>query len=311
MGEQSLMNSNAIKKIGLIIGDEQDWPEAVLNTINQQDRFSAELVKLGATFMDSPVTYDLIIDRISHEIPYYRAFLKYAVSQGVYIINNPFTWSADSRFFGIALVNKLGLTSPRTAVLPNKEVEMDAKPSSFRNLRYPMKWQEIIDYVGVPAIFKDIHSGGRRPVHRVTNVDELLQRYDESGTRTTILQQIIESDIHIHCFVFGQENVLALRYSLKDGRYLPESISPDDPTYQHLSQSALTLSQVYKYDINMVEFVIQDDTTYVINGTNPAPVIDRQLMTDEQFNWCVQESVNAALERAKQPLAQQPVSLNR
>ena len=302
------MNDDAIKKIGLIIGEEQDWPDAVIEIINQQPGYDASLVKLGATFMDAPVPYDLIFDRISHEIPYYRVYLKYAVTHGTYIINNPFTWSSDNRFLGTALVNKLGLTSPKTAVLPNKNVDMDARPGSFRNLEYPMKWKEIIEYVGVPAIFKDIHSGGRRQVHRVTNVDELLQHYDESGIRTTLLQQLIESDIHIHCFVFGQEHVLALRYSLKNGRYLPDSIPQDDETGKKLCDSARKLTQAYQYDINMVEFVIQGETTFVINSTNPSPVIDLHLMTPEQFNWCVQQSVAIVLERTKRPLPQHIIS---
>ncbi len=302
------MNDDAIKKIGLIIGDEQDWPEAVIDKINQLKGYEASLVKLAATFMDTPVSYDLIIDRISPEIPYYRSYLKYAATYGTHVINNPFTCSADNRFLGTAIVNRLGLTSPRTVSLPNKDVAMDAKPSSFRNLEYPMHWDEIINYVGVPAIFKDIHSGGRRPVHRVSNVDELLQRYDESGIRTTILQQLIESDIHIHCFVFGQKNVLALRYSLKDGRYLPDTYAQDDPTCMKLTENALKISRTYQYDINMVEFVLQDDTIYVINGTNPTPEINLQLMTKEQFDWCVQQSVEIAVERAKRPFSQHMIS---
>lgn len=302
------MNDDAIKKIGLIIGDERDWPEAVINEINQRPGYEASLVKLAATFMDTPVSYDLIIDRISPEIPYYRSYLKYAATYGTHVINNPFTCSADNRFLGTAIVNRLGLTSPRTVSLPNKDVAMDAKPSSFRNLDYPMKWDEIINYVGVPAIFKDIHSGGRRPVHRVANVDELLQRYDESSTRTTILQQLIESDIHIHCFVFGQKNVLALRYSLKDGRYLPDSFDQNDETGQKLTESALKITQAYQYDINMVEFVIQGDTIYVINGTNPTPEINLHLMTKEQFDWCVLQSVETVIERVKRPFPQHIIS---
>lgn len=301
------MHDDAIKKIGLVIGEERDWPKAVIEKINQLQGYEASLVKLAATFMDTPVPYDLIIDRISPEIPYYRSYLKYAATYGTHVINNPFTCSADNRFLGTAIVNRLGLSSPRTVSLPNKDVAMDAKPSSFRNLDYPMKWDEIINYVGVPAIFKDIHSGGRRPVHRVSSVDELLQRYDESGIRTTILQQLIESDIHIHCFVFGQENVLALRYSLKDGRYLAESFDKNDETCEKLTESALKISQAYQYDINMVEFVLQGDTIYVINGTNPTPEINLQLMTKEQFDWCVQQSVEIALERVKRPYPQQLV----
>ena len=139
-------------------------------------------------------------------------------------------------------------------------------------------------------------------------MDELLQRYDESDIRTTILQQLIESDIHIHCFVFGQDNVLALRYSMKDGRYLPESIPQDDELGKKLCDSALKISQAYQYDINMVEFVIEDDTIYVINGTNPTPQIDLSLMTREQFDWCVNQSVEIAIERVKRPYPQNMIS---
>ena len=302
------MNDDAIKKIGLIIGDERDWPEAIIKAVNEKEGYEASLVKLDATFMESQVPYDLIIDRISPEIPYYRSFLKYAANFDTHVINNPFTCSADNRFLGTAIVNRLGLTSPRTVSLPNKDIAMESKPSTFRNLSYPMKWQEIIDYVGVPAIFKDIHSGGRRPAYRVNSVDELLQRYDESDIRTTILQQLIESDIHIHCFVFGQDNVLALRYSMKDGRYLPDSIPQDDELGKKLCDSALKISQAYQYDINMVEFVIENDTIYVINGTNPTPQIDLSLMTREQFDWCVNQSVEIAIERVKRPYPQNMIS---
>lgn len=303
------MSTDGIKTIGLVVGHENEWPDAFMQAVNAKEGCRAEFVKLGATFMDDPVDYDVIIDRFSHEIPYYRAFLKYAITQGCYVINNPFTWSADSKFFGAALVKKLGLTSPRTAILPNKEVELETGPDSFRNLKYPMDWEAIINYVGVPAIFKDSHSGGRRPVYRVSSVDELLQRYDESGTRTKVLQQVIESDIHIHCFVIGQREVMALRYAMKDGRYLPNPM-PDDAATQKLKKDALAITKAYRYDINMVEFVLKDDVTYVINSTNPTPDINTELMTAPQFDWCVQETVKVALERAQNPLPQEMILTN-
>lgn len=297
--------SEQVKKIGLIIGQEWEWPEAFMQAVNEKgENITAELVQLGGTFMDDPREYDVIIDRISHEIPYYRAYLKYASIQGTYIINNPYTLSADSKFSSTALVNRLGLKSPRTVVLPNKQVEKDVTPSTFRNLKYPMDWQAIIDYVGVPAIFKDNHASGRRGVYRVHNVDELIQRYDESSTRTKILQQIIESDEHVHCFVIGLEKVLCLHYSLKDGRYEPNILSTDSEWGQQLSDSALRITRAYQYDVNMVEFVVKDDTAYVINGTYPTPDIDLTLMTEEQFHWLVTEIANVAMARAKRPLPQ-------
>lgn len=276
-----------------------------MKAVNESgENVTAELVKLGGTLMDEPCDYDVIIDRISHEIPYYRAYLKYASIQGAYIINNPYTTSADSKFSGTVLVNKLGLTSPRTVVLPNKQVEHDVTPSTFRNLNYPMDWQAIIDYVGVPAIFKDNKATGRRGVARVHNVDELIQRYDESSTRTKILQQIIESDQHVHSFVVGQEKVLSLQYSIKHGRYQQKIVENDSPLGQQLAADALRITKAYQYDINMVEFVVKDDIAYVINGTYPTPDIDLTLMTETQFQWFVTEIAALAIERAKRPLPQ-------
>ncbi|WP_420642480.1 ATP-grasp domain-containing protein [Candidatus Leptofilum sp.] len=297
--------SERAKKIGLIIGQEWEWPEAFMQMVNDSDEnVTAKLVKLGGTFMGETCDYDVIIDRISHEIPYYRAFLKYAAIQRTYIINNPYTLSADSKFSGTALVNKLGLKSPRTVVLPNKQVERDATPNTFRNLEYPMDWQAIIDFVGVPAIFKDNQARGRRGVARVHNVDELIQQYDESGSRTKILQQIIESDQHVHSFVIGQENVLSLNYSVKNGRYQQMTLDNDSELGKQLATDALRITQAYQYDINMVEFVIKDEVAYVINGTYPTPDIDLALMNEEQFLWLVSQIAALAIKRAKRPLPQ-------
>lgn len=297
--------SDGAKKIGLLIGQEWEWPEAFMKAINESGRnVSAEMIQLGGTFMGEPCEYAVIVDRISHEIPYYRAYLKYAAIQGAYIINNPYTTSADSKFSSTALVNRLGFKSPRTIVLPNKQVDRDVTPSTFRNLKYPMDWQAIIDYVGVPAIFKDNVATGRRGVHRVHNVDELIQRYDESSTRTKILQQIIESDEHVHCFVIGQEKVLSLPYSLKHGRYQQNILSAEEGKGKQLAEDARRITRAYQYDINMVEFVIKEGTAYVINATYPTPDIDLTLMTESQFEWLVKETAALAIERAERPLPQ-------
>lgn len=296
------MSQERERRIGLLIGSEWDWPSAFMDFVNEKgEGITAELVKISSTPVNDVPPYTLIIDRISHVIPYYRAYLKYATLYETHVVNDPDTWSSDNKFFGIALANKLGLAIPRTVILPNKDVAREVTPSSFRNLSYPMDWQGIIDYVGVPAIFKDIRSGGRRLVYRVNSVDELIQQYDESGTRTMLLQELIDSDDHIHGFVVGQEAVMLLRYSLADGRYLPDIVENESQLGRPIVKATLRLAQTYGYDINMVEFIIKDDKLYVINSTNPAPVMDRELMTPEQFDWCVQQIARLAIERVKQP----------
>ncbi len=296
------MSQNEGMKIGLIVGAEYDWPEAFMTAVNNSNTgITAELVKLGGTVMEQPVAYAAIVDRMSHKIPYYRAYVKHAVMQGVTVVDNPFLWDVDSKFLGTAVINKLGLKSPRTIVLPNKQVECETSPDTFRNLKYPMDWEAIIKYVGVPAIFKDVHSGGRQFAARVHNVDELIQRYDESGSRTTILQQLIESNDHLHAFVVGQDAVMILRYSQNSGIYLPGILSKEEGWGKQLADDALRLTRHYQYDVNMVEFVVEGGNVYVISGSNPAPDIDRQLMTAEQFDWCVGQMVKMMIERVQRP----------
>lgn len=297
------MSPDKPKRIGLIIGRENDWPNAFMEAVNQQPGVVAELVKIGGTFIEDGCPYDLIIDRMSHEVPYYRVYVQYAALHGAYVINNPFTWSVDNKFFGTSLTHSLGLNSPRTIVLPNKDLDTDTVPDSFRNLLYPMDWQGIIDHVGVPAIFKEVRSGGRRLAFRVHSVEELIQQYDESGTRTMILQELIESDIHIHCFVVGQKKVLPLRFIFGENRYEDDSIATG-PFHEQIVEKALLLTQAYGYDINMVEFVVKGDDVYVINSTNPSPLINRQLMTPAQFEWIVQETAAFALECLERPAPQ-------
>jgi hypothetical protein len=290
--------------VGLIVGREQDWPEAFKRELDARgEGTTAEFVKLGGTYLDDACPYPVIFDRMSHEIPYYRTYVKYAASSGSYIINNPFVWAADNRFFGTAVANRLGLSTPRTIVLPNKDTLAETVPDSFRNLEYPMNWEGITEYIGVPAVFKEILSGGRRLSFRVHSVEDLIQHYDESGTRTMILQEVIKGGDHIHCLVIDQEHVLILNYSPEQSRYLP-TLDLDYETKSKIAESARAITEAYGYDINLIEFNHRDGELTVINSTNPSPLIERQLFSEEQFEWIVDQTVDLALDRIKNPRPQ-------
>ena len=72
-------------KIGLLCGREYAFPPAFLDRVNEKGRrdgITAEFVKLTGTRMGEPPAYRVIVDRISHEVEYYRAFLKHAVLSG-------------------------------------------------------------------------------------------------------------------------------------------------------------------------------------------------------------------------------------
>src|SRR5262245_25711509 len=107
------------RKVGVIVGREWSFPPAFIEEVNGRDAgVVAELARLGGTRMDEPVEYDVLVDRISHEVPYYRSYLKHAALHGAAVVNNPFMWTADDKFFEASLAAKLGVASPKTVVLP-------------------------------------------------------------------------------------------------------------------------------------------------------------------------------------------------
>src|ERR1700739_4094841 len=101
-------------KIGIIFGMENTFPPALVEKINSMhvDGVRAEFVNVGGVKMAEPSGYRVIIYRISHDIPFYRAYLKNAALSGTLVINNPFWWSADDKFFNYALAEKLGVGVP-------------------------------------------------------------------------------------------------------------------------------------------------------------------------------------------------------
>ncbi len=295
------------KRVGLIIGREWSWPSALMTEVNSRDAgVRAELVKLSGVTLGEPVDYAVIIDRMSHDVPFYRSYVKYAALQGVDVINDPFTVAVDDKFFGLALLNRLGLAYPRTIILPNKTVETENVPESFRNLSYPLDWKGIIDHVGVPSIFKDASTGGRRIVFRVFSVDGLIDRYDESHTLTMILQEIVPAEQHIHCFVVGGENVHSLQYTLDGASYDRGPLALEPPLLERLEEDARRISRTYGYDINMVEFVLSEGEPVVINPSNPTPDLDINLIGATAFRWSIDKVATLVIERALRERARPP-----
>src|SRR5215831_2258492 len=112
-----------VKKIGILFGMENTFPPAVVEKINSigVDGITAEFVKIGGIRMDEPKQYDVVIDRISQDIQFYRAWLKQAAIEGTIVVNNPFWWTADDKFFNYSLAHKLGVAIPPTVILPHNK----------------------------------------------------------------------------------------------------------------------------------------------------------------------------------------------
>ena len=294
------------KRVGLIVGREWSFPPAFIEEVNRRDEgVVAEFVKVGAPRMDEPCPYDVLIDRISHEVPFYRTYLKYAALNGATVVNNPFMWSADDKFFGATLATKLGIAHPKTVVLPNKEyVPGIVHDESLRNLAYPLDWDAVIEHVGLPCILKDAHGGGWRDVYVCRSKEELLRHYDESGLLTMIVQEFIEWDQFIRCICLGREEVLPIKYDPKERRYHVEHDHLGAELGQRVVDDSLKLVRALGYDMNSMEWAVKDGVPYAIDFMNPAPDMDVNSLTPHYFGWVVQHMADLAIRLAKAPRPQ-------
>jgi hypothetical protein len=290
-------------KIGLVVGREWSFPPAFIEEVNRRGQgVVAEYVKLGGTSMNELVDYAVIIDRISHEVAYYRTFLKHAVLQGAVVINNPFMWSSDDKLFDASLATALGIASPRTVALPNKDYLPGIKhDESLRNLRYPMDWDGIVDYVGLPCILKDAHGGGWRDVYVCRSLDELLTHYNASGQLTMIVQEFIEWDHFVRCLALGRREVLPMKYDPRGRRYLVEHAHLSPELGRRVVDDSLTLMRALGYDMCSLEWAIKDGVPYAIDFMNPAPDMDLYSLTPHYFEWAVKHMADMAIRFAKEP----------
>lgn len=293
-----------MKKIGVLFGMENSFPPALVDRINArgQGSITAEFVSVGGVREANPSGYAVIVDRISHDIPFYRGFLKNAVLTGAAVINNPFWWSADDKFFNYALASKLGVAVPRTVLLPHKHYPPGTNERSMRNLEFPLNWDDIFNYVGFPAFLKPFDGGGWRDVYHVHSPEELFWAYDQTRDLCMTLQAAVRFNEYFRCYVVGQQKVHIMPYDPRrphHERYLQEPPEYDPKLLARVESDALTLCRALGYDLNTVEFAVEDGIPYAIDFMNPAPDADLHSVGQANFDWIVDAVADLAISKAQ------------
>jgi len=293
-----------VKKIGILFGMENTFPPAVVEKINakKEDGVTAEFIKVGAVKMAEPSPYRVIIDRISQDIPFYRAYLKNSSLNGTIVVNNPFWWTADDKFFNYALATKLGVAIPPTVILPHNQHPEGTTEQSMRNLIYPLNWEEIFAYVGFPAFLKPYSGGGWKNVYKVHSPEEFFHFYNQTGTLCMTLQHGVEFEEYYRCYVVGQEKVHIMKYDPKapfHERYVKGNPAPSGPKLEErIVNDALKLCRALGYDFNTVEFAVEDGVPYAIDFMNPAPDADLHSIGRDNFEWVVNAIAEMAVAKA-------------
>jgi glutathione synthase/RimK-type ligase-like ATP-grasp enzyme len=291
-----------MKKIGILHGKERSFPIAFVERINSKGipNLKAEHVLIDKAAQGEPTGYAVIIDRISQDVPFYRTWLKNAALTGTAVINNPFWWSADDKYFNNCLMTKLGVPVPKTVILPSRELPADTSDESFSNLTYPLNWEAMFGYVGFPAYMKPFAGGGWKNVYKLNSSEEFFEKHNETGQLVMLLQEEIVFDEYYRCYCIGGKYVRIMPYEPRNPHHLRyvADFKPSQERLQQMEEIVLRINHYLGYDFNTVELAVRNGIPYAIDFCNPAPDAERTSVGEENFEWVVETAANYAIEKA-------------
>ena len=293
-----------MKKIGILFGKERSFPNAFIERVNSKgvEGIIAEPVSIDKVVQGEPTGYAVIIDRISQDIPFYRAYLKNAALTGTAVINNPFWWSADEKFFNNCLATKIDVPVPKTVILPSRDLPDDTSSESFGNLAYPLDWPSIFEYIGFPAYMKPFAGGGWKNVYKLETPEQFFEAHSETGQLVMMLQEEIKFDEYYRCYCIGGKYVRIMPYEPRNPfhlRYVAD-FKPNEKRLQEMEEIVLRINKYLGYDFNTVELAIRDGVPYAIDFCNPAPDADINSVGQENFDWVVETAATYAIEKAEE-----------
>jgi hypothetical protein len=294
------------KRIGLLFGQEREFPGALAHEVNRRGRGEVvcEPLAVGALRIDAKLPYDLILDRISHEVPFYRTLLKQACAQGAHVVNNPYWFSADDKYFGTLVAEQAGVAVPRTVLLPSKRHPPNTEGATFGNLRFPLEWEQVFDYLKFPIYLKPSSGGGWKHVYRCGDPDEFFAAYEQTGDICMMAQEEIVFEEYYRCYVLGREQVHLMRYDPKayfHERYVRNPPPIDKALKSRMDRDCRALCQALGYDFNTVELAVRGGIPYAIDFTNPCPDAASASVGDANFAWILDKAADFLIRRVKEP----------
>ena len=291
-----------MKKIGVLFGQERSFPMAFIERVNSKgiENVVAEPVMINKAAQGEGSGYAVIIDRISQDVPFYRTWLKNAALTGTAVINNPFWWSADDKYFNNCLMTQVGVPIPKTVILPSYDLPQDTTSQSFSNLAYPLDWEGIFNYVGFPAYMKPYAGGGWKNVYRLENLDAFYENHKDTNQLVMLLQEEIVFDEYYRCYCIGRKHVRIMPYDPRNPHHqrYQANFAPSPERLKQMEDIVLRINHYLGYDFNTVELAVRDGIPYAIDFGNPAPDAERSGVGEENFEWVVETAANYAIETA-------------
>lgn len=276
------------KKIGLLLGDEEDWPgalEALARRITapityrrQSYQIQVERIRIHPFKLTAPTSYHLVIDRLAYWHFNPREWLKKAaLLNNVYLLNNPFTFQSMEKHSAYCAMLRLGLNIPDTWLIPAKSGP-DTEKYRITAAKYHDMFNlpEIAGQIGYPLYMKPFDGGGWRGVSRVDDEQQLMQTYDASGQMLMHLQAGLDNfDVFVRSLAIGPQ-VISLHYDPAQpmhGRYQIDHnfLSPNKGREARIITKVI--NAFFRWDFNSCEAILKNGTLWPIDFANACPDI--------------------------------------
>jgi hypothetical protein len=278
------------KTIGLLVGDEVDWPEtleALAKRLGREIKWQGKTYEVDVKRMRidpfslrDPSKHDVIIDRLAywHYAP--REWLKkVALIDDVYLLNNPFTFQSMEKHSAYCAMIRLGLNIPETWLIPQKQGPAAYKEKYRRTAeKYHDLFDlpEIADKIGYPLFMKPFDGGGWREVTRIKDRDGLLKAYDASGQTLMHLQQgLADYDVFCRSLAIGPQ-VINLRFvpdKPHHARYQIDHGFLSEKDGREVRVITKLINAFFRWDFNSCETIHKDGKVWPIDFANACPDI--------------------------------------
>ena len=276
------------KKIGLLIGDEEDWPSAfealaqnfasAIEYRGNRYKIEVERIRIHPFSLAAPANADLVIDRLAYWHYNPREWLKKAaLVNGVYLLNNPFTFQSMEKHSAYCAMIRLGLNIPETVLIPPK-IGPDTEKYRVTAAKYHdlFDLREVAARIGYPLFMKPFDGGGWRGVSQINNEADLIRAYDDSQQTLMHLQAgLADYDVFVRSLAIGPQ-VSSFRYD--PSKPMHERYVID---HQFLNAEkgweAQTITKVinafFRWDFNSCETILKDGVLWPIDFANACPDI--------------------------------------
>jgi glutathione synthase/RimK-type ligase-like ATP-grasp enzyme len=288
--------------IGILAGRDRAFTDALLARLNTGDAETATYVTVGGVQMAAEPGHRVILDRIAHAVPFYQSYLKHAAVMGTHVVNDPLWQVAEDKFLGVAVAAGLGLRAPRTVLVPNREHVPGVVPESLRNRAEPLDWPGAMAWIGFPLIMRPNWGAGSRTAFLVHTPEELMARWEASGTGQFILQEWLSGAHYVHCLVVGDRALPIIR-PLRQAPSGSDAGADDWELAARVADTATRLSQALGYHMNAVEFAVRDGDVMVTDWLNHCPPVDPAGLTVAEFDWAVGRTAELLTRLAETPKA--------